>query len=224
MMTMTRSALSAIVCVAALGSATVAQAQSAPPADGRYSAQFDVAATLGHKSDASIGGELGYRYTDRWDFYFEFGHMGNVATSDLDRRAQLIANTIGASESSVQKANYYDVGARYKFRPHGPWHPYAVAGLGAATVRTKASFFVNGQDVTGQLANFTPQILLGSDLSGSLTKALFVLGAGVTRPYKNRYFFDGSYRFGHIFPKTSAIDNDVSINTQRVQIGVGVRF
>ncbi len=224
MTTMTRSALSAIVCVAALCGATVAQAQSAAPADGRYSAQIDIAATLGHKSDGSLGGELGYRFNDTWDFYFEFGHMGNVATSNLDSRAQLIANTIGASESTVQKANYYDIGARYKLRPRGPWHPYAVAGLGAATVRTKTDFFVNGQDVTGQLANFTPQIQLGSDLSGSLTKALLVVGVGVTRPFKSRYFVDGSYRVGHIFPKTSVIENDVSINTQRVQIGVGIKF
>lgn len=219
---MTRFALFAIVCVAA-GCAGEAQAQTttAPP-DGRYSAQFDVAATLGHKSDSAFGGEISYRLNDDWDVYFELGRMGNVATSDLDARARLIANAIGATASAVQKARYYDIGARYRLMARGTWDPYVLLGVGVASVKTQTNFAINGTDITGSIGDFG--VSLGSDLSGTLTKGLLVIGAGVNKPLKRRYFFDGSLRYGHIFPKTSAIENDVSINTLRVQIGIGIKF
>src|SRR5262249_50917734 len=67
-------------------------------------------------------------------------------------------------------------------------------------------------------------VQFGSDLSGTENKGLFMIGAGVTYPFSDRFFADITYRFGRIFSKTSAIENDTGINTQRAQIGLGVKF
>ena len=65
---------------------------------------------------------------------------------------------------------------------------------------------------------------LGVDLDGSISKAFFVLGGGVQVPLTGRYFFEGSYRYGRVLPRTSVIDGDVGVAAQRVQIGLGLRF
>ncbi len=70
---MTRFATLALLCVIGLvlgAGVGRAQTKAADP-DGRFSAQFTVAATLGHKSSSAFGGELDYRFNDDWDFFFE---------------------------------------------------------------------------------------------------------------------------------------------------------
>jgi opacity protein-like surface antigen len=149
--------------------------------------------------------------------------MANVATTDVDARAQIIGNAIGASVSTVQRAAYFDIGVKYRIlKEYGRWRPYVLLGVGAAGVKTTADFAINGNDVTGQLDQFGVQ--LGRDLSGSLTKAFLTVGAGASMPLGKRYQVDLSYRYGRIFAKTSQIDNDQGINTQRAQVGIGIRF
>jgi opacity protein-like surface antigen len=196
---------------------SAAQAQSstpAPSADGKYSAEFAAAATLGHTSASSFGGELDYRVKEQWVGTFEFGRMRNIANGDLQSRANLIANALQGSANATQKATYYDFGVRYRLAPRGMWHPYLAVGIGAATVTTDTSFQA-GNDVT---------VSPGADLQGTVTKPLMVIGGGVTVPFLSRYFADGSYRYGRIFSRSGEIENDKGINTQRVQIGVGIRF
>ena len=76
--------------------------------DEQWYAEFTAAATLGHTSDSSVGGELAYTWTDERQLFLELGRMGNVATSAVDDRAQFIARAIGASASVAQKATYFD--------------------------------------------------------------------------------------------------------------------
>ena len=90
------------------GGVTAAQAQTPLGEDGRYYAEFAVAATLGHKSDSSVGGEFGagvldhlWLTGDRLEVFLEGGRMGNVATTALDTRAQIIANFINGSASGT---------------------------------------------------------------------------------------------------------------------------
>ena len=97
MMRVTRFAL---VWMAILtGGVTAAQAQTPSGEEARYYGQFAVAATLGHKSDSSVGGEFGaglidhlWMTGDRIEVFLEGGRMGNVATTDLDARAETIAD------------------------------------------------------------------------------------------------------------------------------------
>jgi opacity protein-like surface antigen len=208
--------------VAACGIVT-AQAQTAGTAvPDRGYGELTVGATLGHKSSSSVGGEVGYTLTDAWQVFFEGGRMRNVATTDVDARALIIGNAIGASVSTVQRAAYFDVGAKYRLFEYGRWRPYALLGVGAAGVKTTVNFTIGGNDVTSQVDKYGVQ--LGRDLSGSLTKTFFTLGVGSNATFGKRYLVDLSYRYGRIFPKGSSILNDQGINTQRLQAGIGIRF
>jgi opacity protein-like surface antigen len=185
-------------------------------------AELTVGATLGHKSDSSIGGEAGYTLSDTWQLFLEGGRMGNVATADVDARAALIGSAIGATVSTVQRAAYFDIGAKYRLYEYGRWRPYALLGVGATGVKTTVNFNIGGDDVTGRLDQYGVQ--LGRDLSGAVTKGFLTIGAGANATFGRRYLLDLSYRYGRILSKKSAIVNDVGINTQRLQAGVGIRF
>lgn len=202
--------------------AALLHAQTAAPTDTRAYAEIDVAATLGHKSDAAVGVEAGYRIRPRFDVFFEGGHIGNAASADLDQRATTIANAVGASASTVAKVNYFDVGVRYHWPVAGRFHPYLAMGIGAAGVKNETTLSVNGTAVPAEDLG----VLFGSDLNGHETSGFFMFGGGATAPFGKRYFGDLSYRYGRVFQKSDSGGNVVidGINTHRVQIGVGVRF
>jgi opacity protein-like surface antigen len=206
---------------------STAYAQGTPASDLIWSAQGDVAATFGHKSSSSAGGELGLRLDERWDLFLEIGRMANITTTATEDRARIIGNAIGATANPIQHATYFDIGARYNvqaIRAALAWHPFVLAGLGIARVRAETTFSRSGATISdSDLANVYG-VQLGSDLSGSLTKGLFTLGGGVHRPFKNRYFVEGSYRYGRIFARSGQIEGDKGMNTQRLQVGVGLRF
>lgn len=208
------SMLALVVCAAAPARA---QGQAA---DQKYFAEFTLGATLGHKSSGSVGAEGGYVLNRDWDAFVEVGRMFNVATSDLDARAQLIANAVGATQSASSKATYVDFGARYKPTTGWPVDPYVAAGIGFAHVRNETVLSVNGNAVPPESLG----VQFGNDLNGSANKALLVIGFGVTKAFAQRYLYDLSYRYGRIFPKGGDIENDTGINTQRLQAAVGVRF
>src|SRR4030095_4913032 len=119
--------------------------------------------------------------------------------------------------------NYFDVGVRYKVPYLTKYHPYVGIGLGFGSTTPEVTFTVNGTDVTGQLDQFGVQ--LGADLSETQTRPLFVIGGGVVYDFAKRYFIDGTYRYG----RTSHAESDSEVimeglNTQRLQIGFGLRF
>ena len=93
--------------------AAMLQAQSAASGDTRGYAEFNAGATLGHKSDVSVGGEAGWRLMSNLDVFAEGGHIGNAASSVLESRANTIANNVGATASVIAKVNYFDAGVRY---------------------------------------------------------------------------------------------------------------
>jgi opacity protein-like surface antigen len=99
-------------------------------------------------------------------------------------------------------------------------HPYVLAGVGLAHVKTEVAFAVNGTVVDP--AQFGVQ--LGGDLSGSSNKALIVVGGGINIPFMQRFYADVGYRYGQILAKTSNVETDAAIKTQRVVFGAGIRF
>jgi opacity protein-like surface antigen len=207
-----------VICAASL-----AQAQT-PAADADRSsgyAEIAVGATFGHKSSGSIGAEAGWRVADEVDVFFEGGHIRNAGTQGLDDRAAIIANAFGASFSAAYKVNYFDGGVRYHFKTmQHDVRPYLAVGLGVARVRAETVLSINGTAVTGDELG----IQFGNDLNGSISKPIFVIAAGAAKPFGKRYVADLSYRYGRIFPRTGEIPNDTGINTNRLQLGVGVRF
>jgi opacity protein-like surface antigen len=218
---MKRFACVAVVClVATLGVGTSAQAQTpSAGSDSKMYAEINFGPTLGHKSDAFVGGEFGYRLTLGLDVLVEVSHMGNVATSDLDERATVIANHLGGTASTAFKVTEFAAGVRYRFPVTGRFQPYVLGAVGAANVKTEVAFTVNGTTIDPSAT-----VQLGSDLSGSLNKTIVVLGFGVNVPFKTRFFGDLGYRYGQILAKTDNFETDKSIPTQRVILGVGVRF
>jgi opacity protein-like surface antigen len=198
-----------------------ARAQAAPGGDeSKMYAEFNFGPTLGHKSDAFVGGEFGYRLTLGIDLVVEASHMGNVGTSDLDDRAAIIANFLGGSASTAFKVNAFAAGARYRIPVAAKIEPYVLAAIGVANVKTEVEFSVNGTTIDPA----TRGVQLGGDLSGTHNKTLLVLGFGVNKTFKTRYFADLGYRYGQIFANTDNFETDKGIPTQRIVLGVGVRF
>ncbi len=200
--------------------ASRAHAQTPPAAlEPRLSVQFDAGPTLGHKSAGYFSAEAGWRLTNKLDVFVEGGHMTNVGTSALDDNASIIASALGlAVGSTAIKVNHLDAGIRFNITPPSPkLLPYVALGVGFAKATTETTFTSNGTVVD-------PGIPLGGDLGGSNNKTILIFGGGITFPFAKNYFADFGYRFGGILSKVSDIENDITIKTQRIMLGVGARF
>jgi opacity protein-like surface antigen len=217
-----RVAMFCLVSTLGFGAALQAQTGSASSApDSRLYVEVNAGPTLGHKSDAFVGAEGGYRFATDLDLFVEVGHMGNVGTTKLESDATTIADFIGGTvSSSALKANYFDVGVRYHLSMVPAAHPYVLAGIGIAHVSTEVAFAINGTVVDPAQVG----VQLGGDLSGSTTKTLIVAGGGINVPFMKRFFADLGYRYGHIAAKTSSVESDAAVHTQRVILGVGINF
>jgi len=211
------------VLIGIVAFAVRSQAQMAAPVgadSSKFFAAFDVAATFGHQSSGAFGGEVGMGFARTFAVSIEVGQMKNVGTQELDNKAQNIATSVGATASSRYRVNFFDVAARYM--PEMGWKAktYVMAGFGVAKVFAETDLAVNGTTVPPESLG----VQFGNDLNGSLNKPMFVLGGGAMYPINNMIFVDGSYRYGRIFPDTAEIENDHGINTNRLQIGIGVKF
>jgi len=217
---MKRFAGVAAVCLVAILGADVstAGAQSVP-AEKMYG-EFNFGPTLGHQSSGFFGFDFGYRLTPGLDVVAEVSHMSNVGTSDLDNRAAQIANATGTTASTGMAVTEFSAGVRYRIPVASRFVPYALAEFGVAHVNTDTTFSLNGQPVDPSSIG----VQLGADLASSLNKPIFVIGFGVNVPFKSRYFADLGYRFGEIFANKDAFETDTGTPTQRIILGVGVRF
>ena len=220
---MKRFARVAAVClVATLGVGAVpAQAQTASSGSNpRMYVEVNAGPTLGHKSDRFVGGEAGLRLAGGLYVVIEASHMGNVATTDLDDRAAIIANYLGGTASTAFKVNHGAVGLRYNINASPRVHPYVMGAVGIAQVKTEVEFTVNGAPIDPA----SRSVQLGADLSGSLNKTIIVVGFGVNVPFATRFFADLGYRYGNILAKTDSFETDKAIGTQRLVLGAGIRF
>lgn len=207
------------------GLTATAHAQSAVT-DSPFAVQFTVGPTFGHVFDVSFGVELDYRAGTEWEFFLEAGRMRNVATSALDRAAGTIVNVLPSSSASVgQVSNYIDIGVKYLLVPvGGGYQPYVGVGFGGAQIRKDVTFTVGGTEVTEEQLLTRYGVQLGNDLAGRSNRPIFVALAGVSRDFGTKAFFDLSYRYGAIFANKDFIEGDTVTNTNRVQLGVGIRF
>jgi opacity protein-like surface antigen len=208
--------ISMMLAVVSLCMASVSQAQTTPAPLRKY-VEFAVGPTFGHKADVSLGAEGGFPLSESFDVFAEGGWMRNIATSDLDAAAAVVARFIGGTSKTKQSVGYFDAGLRYVIPTTGRFEPYVSLGVGAAKVSRSATFAVGGSDVTGQLLDrFGVQ--LGGDLLENETKALVTVGLGAHVNVSKRLIGDLSYRYGRIFLTGQGL------NTNRLQFGIGVRF
>jgi hypothetical protein len=212
-----------MVACSFLAGAGLSQAQASAATsfdESRVYLEVNVGGTFGHNTSASFGGEAGIRVMKGLDVFLEGGRMKNIGSNDLDARGQKIATAVGAVSTSHYEVNFGDLGIRYRPPMTGMVHPYVSLGGGLTQVRSVTTFAVAGATVTPESLGILP----GSDLEGALKKPILMIGGGAMVMVAKRFFADGSIRYGRIFPKTSQIENDVAINTVRVQIGIGVKF
>ena len=205
-----------------VGIGTVRAQTPAPPSpEGRGYGEVTFGPTFGHKSSGSIGAEAGFFFLDQVGAFAEAGRMSNIATSQIDAKALIIAGAINATFQAKQPATYFDVGVVKRFSPLYHVTPYALVGLGGATVSNRVTFTAGGSSLTSQQLNQLG-VQLGTDLSGSYTKVFVTFGAGARMTLRDRWIADVSYRFGHVGANATSENN--AISTNRLQFGVGAKF
>jgi len=217
------SVLTGAVLMSALTGVARAQTMrtAAPADDHNFYAQVLADAAFGNASSQSYGAEIGMTVSPGIQVFIEGGRVNNAASDSFFNAAQVIAGGLGQTQSAVgfsakEPVGFGDAGVRYLVPMNGSLQPYVMAGFGIARVKQDARFTVNGTDVTGNLAQYN--VVLGSDLSGSFTRPLLTLGAGVSVPVWQRLAVDLHYRYGRIFAP------DQGINVSRAGVGIGVRF
>lgn len=201
----------------------VANAQTPPAADADHGyVEGVLQSAFGNVTSQSFGAEVGVTVMPNLQVFGEFGKVRDVATTGIGSAAQLIAGFLsqthtGVSFSVKEPVTFAVGGVKYTIPTTGTIHPYVLGGAGMATVSQNVAFTVGGTDVTSALAS-TYGVQLGTDLSGSFTKPMIVVGGGAMWPVWQRLVVDVQFRFGRILAE------DGGINVSRAGIGVGVRF
>jgi opacity protein-like surface antigen len=176
---------------------------------------------FGNVTSQSYGVELGYSLDPTLQIFVEGGRTRDVATAGLGNAAQLIAGALSQTQSGVsftvrEPATFGAAGIRYLFDSGTKVRPYALAGFGIARVKHEVAFTVGSGDVTSTISQYG--VVLGTDLTGSFTKPMLLLGAGATYPVWKQLVLDFQFRYGRIFAP------DSGINVSRAGIGVGFLF
>jgi len=206
--------------VGALACSSVAQAQTTEPSKGY--AEVVAQSAFGNVTSQSYGGEIGVTIMPGLQVFIEGGQTRDVSTAALGAAAQQIAGYISQVQTGVtfktkEPATFGVAGLRYLLPVQTTSvEPYVMIGGGVARVKQEATFAVNGTDVTSSVAQYG--VVLGSDLSGSFTKPVLAVGAGVAWPVWSRMVVDFQFRYGRIFAQ------DGAINVARAGLGLGVRF
>jgi opacity protein-like surface antigen len=208
---MKRSIAAGIVWVAFTG---IAHAQSAT--DSKGYAEAVAQSAFGNVTSQSYGGEIGVAIRPGIDVFVDSGRVRDAAPASLSTNAEKIASGITAVAGNAafhvrQPVTFGVAGLKYSVpTSSGTFAPYVLGGGGVARVQRDVSFTTSAGDVT-------QFVTLGSDLSGSETKAMVSVGAGVVVPLYKRLILDLQYRFGRIFTSEG-------LNVNRAGAGIGVRF
>jgi opacity protein-like surface antigen len=203
----------------ALASAAHAQspAGASPAAPARGYAEVVAQSAFGNVTSQSFGGEVGIAVRPGIQVFVDAGMIRDAAPATLGANAQRIAAGIAAAAGSAdfrvrQPVTFGVAGVKYLVRVSGTRaEPYMLVGGGVASVKKEVAFSTAAGDVN-------QFVTLGSDLSGSETKGMLSLGAGVGVPVWRAVMIDLQYRYGRIFTSGGGL------NANRAGIGLGVRF
>lgn len=213
---MRRRSVALVASVLALGSPAFAQTAGSSSA-GYVEAVAQSA--FGNVTSQSFGAEAGVTVAKQLQVFVDVGQVRDTSPSTLGANAQIIAGFLSQGQSGVgfsvrQPVTFGVAGVRYGF-PNGKFEPYVLGGGGVARVKRDVAFTIGGSDVTSGLQQYG--VALGTDLSGSETKAMISAGAGVAWLAWQRLVVDFQYRYGRVL-------TDEGLNINRAGIGVGVRF
>jgi len=209
-----------LVSTIALGG--VAHAQTGATADKGY-VEAVGQSSFGNVTSQNFGAEVGFTIAPHLQVFAEIGKTRDVATTALGSNAQRMAGALIAvdpntSYSVKEPVTFGAIGLRFLVPVSGKAQPYLLGGGGIAKVTPDVKFFVGGSDVTANLQQAPYYLVLGSDLSGSSTKPMFVVGGGVAYPVWKQLLLDFQVRFGRILAE------DEAITVGRAGLGIGIRF
>lgn len=233
---MTRFLLTFGMAAALLSGVAEAQTPTVPPPAPSASAPQTAAApgradryiegiggwTFGEKGSQFFGAEVGFPWKPNVHIFVEGGRVKNAGGAALREAAQLLSDGLSRIQSGIgvtaeQPTTFVGGGLRYHFAVQGSRaEPFVLAGGGVSIVKQDVKVTANGTDVTSTLSNLG--VVLGTDLSGSFTKAHVVFGGGLSFAVKQRLFAEVSYRMMRIFAE------DAGITINRAGLGFGMRF
>jgi opacity protein-like surface antigen len=218
-----------IALVAAVASAQGGAGAPPPAAGGNGYVEGVAQSAFGNVTSQSYGAEVGVTIVPGLQAFAEGGRIRDLATPDVGVAAQVIAGYLTRTQSGAvgysvkEPATFGVIGLKYLIpisrsgrSPIGKAQPYVMVGVGIAKVQKNVAFTIGGTDVTANLQQYG--VVLRSDLSGSVTKAMLTLGGGVTLPVWQRLILDFQYRYGRIFA------DDQTIVAQRAGLGLGIGF
>ena len=207
------------VCVW-LATASVAFAQGSTDVPPRFVGGFAQSA-FGNVTSQSFGAEAGFCLSPTVEVFVEGGRTVDAAPASMGQAAQLVTVQIqksapNASYTVKQPVDFVDAGLRYQIDIGSRLMPYVLAGVGVGMVKPRATFSVNGTDVTASVSQYG--VALGSDLSGTASKLMAVAGGGVRYPLTRSVFADFEFRYNRVFVSGR------NIPFSRAGIGLGFRF
>ena len=213
-----RSCVILVLGMLAVSGAARAQSASPPKAYIEGVAQ----SAFSNVTSQSYGAEGGLAMSPSWWLVVEGGLTRDVTTDAMSAAAQQIAASLSEAQPLPvtyhvkEPVTFVTFGLKYEMLAGGKAQPYVMLGGGVARVKQDATFSVGGTDVTDNLEQYF--VVLGTDLSGTVTKPMFSLGIGVAWPAWKQLLLDFQYRYGRIFVE----DQGISIN--RIGLGLGFRF
>ncbi len=220
-----RRVFGAIVVTAALLGAAPASAQQADdnvprgPIVNSWYAGANTGVAVVEKFGGVLGAEAGIRLWRNLDGVVDVFWTPNIATrrqlDGVDRLVEVLRASGDASGRLKAPVIYTGVGARWVFENSGRFRPYVLFTIGSARIEKKASFSVNGSDVSGSLPTYG--ITLGQDLAGTYSRLGTEGGVGILMGYGTWYFDAGA--------RLLSVDAlDQRTNVARVVLGGGYRF
>ena len=217
-----RSFVALAIGVLTVSSVASAQTPTSAPDTDRGYIEGVIQSAFGNVTSQSYGAELGVTIRPNFQVFVEAGMVRDVATAEIGVAAQTIAGFLAQTQSNVafrvkEPVTFGVAGLKVIVPTAGKVRPYVLGGAGIASVKQDVSFTVGGSDITSSLAT-QYGVQLGTDLSGSFSKPMIVVGAGAMWPLWQRLVADLQFRFGRILAE------DGGINVSRAGIGIGVRF
>ena len=220
------------IAVALLAIALPLHAQPPAPTQHGYLVGFGGAAST-QVTSPYFGGSLGVNLTQDLQLTFEMSRaqdmLADFTKEDLgivDREVSALAGMPWTS-SVKMPTNFYTGGLRYLLPVGGPARPYVAASGGVAHMSPKATFTLNGIDVTTPMFE---QNLIKTTFREE-TRPLASLSGGVAFKVAPHLTFDLGYRYSRIFIHTDYLQdyetsphNHTAIQAHRVFAGVGVTF
>ncbi len=171
----------------ALASVASAQTPASAPAQDQGYVEGVIQSAFGNVTSQSYGAEVGFTVKRNVQVFGEVGRVRDVATASIGAAAQSIAGFLSQTQTNVafrvkQPVTFGVAGLKFIVPTTGKLRPYVLAGGGVASVTQDVSFTVGGADVTNNLPSLG--VALGTDLSGSFTKPMLVVGAGAMWPWQ----------------------------------------